>query len=337
MSKVLVTGGAGFIGSHTVVELVNAGFTPLIIDDFSNSDERVIAGMEKILGSSVNLHRENCADVEALRKIFTKEKISSVIHFAASKAVGESVQQPLKYYRNNLLSTLALLEVMKEFEVTQLVFSSSCTVYGQPDQLPVTENTPWKKANSPYGYTKQVSEQMIADFFHSSKNFSSTILRYFNPIGAHPSGFIGELPFGIPNNLVPFITQTAAGLRNELVVYGNDYNTPDGSCIRDFIHVVDLARAHVSALRWIEKNPARCEVFNLGQGHGHSVLEVINSFIETTGQKFSWRIGARREGDVEKIWADASKANQALGWKTEMSLKDALRDAWAWQENLSVN
>jgi UDP-glucose 4-epimerase len=337
MKSVLVTGGAGFIGSHTVVELVNAGFRPIILDDFSNADDRVLFGLEQILGTHVKVYRLNCLDRIALERILSEEEIDSVIHFAAFKAVGESVENPLRYYHNNIGSLIALLEAMKNQSVQKIVFSSSCTVYGQPDKLPVTEESPILPAASPYGYTKQVCEQLIIDSSHAYPELKAVILRYFNPIGAHPSGLIGELPFGKPNNLVPFITQTSAGMLPELMVHGNDYSTPDGSCIRDYIHVCDLAAAHVRALEWQAKTNVSCEVFNLGQGYGHSVLEVIKAFTEVTGRTFPYKIGPRRPGDIEQIWADTTKVNSVLGWKTAYSLKDGLKDAWRWQENLMEN
>jgi len=318
------------------VELAASGYVPVIIDDFSNTDERLVAGLEKILGHTPELYRINCTNESLMREVFEKEKADAVIHFAAFKAVGESVAQPVKYYHNNLLSLLTLIKVMNEFGVKQLVFSSSCTVYGQPDELPVKETSPEQVATSPYGYTKQVCEQMIRDVHHADASFSAVLLRYFNPIGAHGSGLIGELPYGVPNNLVPYITQTAAGLRPKLVIYGNDYDTPDGTCMRDYIHVTDIARAHVKALQWLRKNAGACEPFNLGQGHGNSVLEVVKAFIRVTGQQLVYEVGPRRSGDVEKVWADVSRANNELGWKTELSLDRALEDAWRWEKNLSI-
>lgn len=334
MNKVLVTGGAGFIGSHTVVELQRSGFRPIIVDDFSNSDDRVLHGLKAITGESIPVFRVNCAEREDLARVLHDEKPAAVIHFAAYKAVGESVADPLKYYRNNLVSLINVLELMGVFSIRHLVFSSSCTVYGQPEKLPVTEESPLLTANSPYGYTKQVCEQMIHDFIAAFPENTASILRYFNPIGAHSSGLIGELPYGVPNNLVPFISQTLAGIRSELIIHGNDYGTPDGTCIRDYIHVMDLARAHVLALSWLGKNTGICKAFNLGQGKGNSVMEVVNTFETITGKKVPYKIGSRRPGDVEQIWADASMAQRELNWKTELSLEDALRDAWQWQSNL---
>jgi UDP-glucose 4-epimerase len=335
MKRILVTGGAGFIGSHTVVELVNAGYEPVIIDNFSNSDKRVLAGLKSILGFEPVFHEADCTDKEAMRRIFAEVKPQSVIHFAAFKAVNESVEQPLRYFRNNMISLLVVLEIMQEFGISDLVFSSSCTVYGQPDTNPVTESTSTQSAASPYGYSKQVGEQLIKDHHNSENNFTAVMLRYFNPVGAHPTGAIGELPFGVPNNLVPYITQTAAGLRPQLTIFGDDYNTPDGTCIRDFIHVVDLAKAHVKALGFMENNPHCCEVFNLGQGRGNSVMEAVKKFVTVTGVQLNYRVGERRAGDIEQVWADSAKSNQMLNWKTELSLEDALRDAWNWQLKLA--
>jgi UDP-glucose 4-epimerase len=336
MKKIVVTGGAGFIGSHTVVELHQAGYTPILIDDFSNSDNRIVDGLSEILGYSPVLYRQDVTNTQALLEIFTKEKPDGVIHFAAFKAVGESVANPLKYYRNNLAGLLSVLEVMKECDIRSFVFSSSCTVYGQPDHNPVTEESPFLFAESPYGASKQMSERIITDVQVSAPHFSAVILRYFNPIGAHESAAIGELPFGVPSNLVPYITQTAAGWHPLLSVFGSDYNTPDGSCIRDFIHVVDLAKAHVKALRFIEEHPHCLEVFNLGQGKGHSVLEVVKTFEKISGQKLPYEIGERRNGDVEKIWSDTHRSKEMLHWETQKTLEDALRDAWRWQQKLEA-
>ena len=334
MKKVLVTGGAGYIGSHTVVELFNSGFIPVIVDNFSNSDERVLQGLEAILGFKPVLHTCDCIDYEALKQVFSLEKPDAVIHFAAFKAVGESTQQPIRYYKNNIDSLLILLELMNEFQVRDLVFSSSCTVYGQPDELPVSENSPQKTATSPYGYSKQVGERILTDACLARPELRCTLLRYFNPIGAHPSGLIGELPFGIPNNLVPYIAQTAAGMREKLIIHGNDYQTPDGTCIRDYIHVCDLAVAHVRALQWLDGQSQACETFNLGQGKGNSVKEVIDTFVRVNNVPVHVEFGPRRPGDVEQVWADAAKALQTLNWKTERSLADGLQDAWRWQQHL---
>src|SRR3989344_1892482 len=335
MRNILVTGGAGFIGSHTVVELVNAGYQPVIIDNFSNSEKSVLAGLEKIVGQKLKVYEGQYQDKKLLNDVFKKKKISGVIHFAASKSVGESVAKPLHYYRNNVAGLVVLLEAMEQAKVPNLVFSSSCTVYGEPDKLPITEESPLKPAVSPYGATKQMSEVIIADTTKISKNLRSMSLRYFNPIGAHKSALIGELPRGVPSNLVPFIAQTAAGERKELVVYGDDYDTPDGTCIRDYIHVVDLAKAHVSALDHLLRKPASYYgTFNIGSGKGHSVLEIINTFEKVTGQKVPYKIGLRRAGDVVKVYAGVQKAQKVLGWKAEKSLSEALADAWRWQKTL---
>lgn len=336
MSKILVTGGAGYIGSHTVVELVNAGYTPVIIDNFSNSEERVLEGIKQILGQEVVCHRVDCTDAAALQEVFTKEgDIAGVIHFAAFKAVGESVAEPLKYYHNNVAGLVTLLQVMEANHVTRLVFSSSCTVYGIPAKLPVTEETPTQKANSPYGNTKKIDEEILKDVAASGSSLRTIALRYFNPIGAHESALIGELPLGVPNNLVPFITQTAAGIRESLTVYGTDYDTPDGSCIRDYVHVVDLAKAHVAAIKRLEKEAAvPFEVFNVGTGQGSSVLEVVKAFEKATGKPFTYKTGPRRAGDVPAIYADVTKATEELGFKTSLSLEDSLATSWAWQQKL---
>jgi len=334
MKKVLVTGGAGYIGSHTVVELLNNGYIPVIIDNFSNSDERVLSGLEELLGFTPILYRLDCTDKASLRIVFQQELPDAVIHFAAFKAVGESTEQPINYYRNNIDSLLTVLDLMEEFNVRELVFSSSCTIYGQPDQLPVDETCIQKKATSPYGYSKQVCERIIEDTCAAQPMLRCALLRYFNPIGAHPSGLIGELPFGVPNNLVPYITQTAAGMRQKLIIHGNDYPTADGTCIRDYIHVCDLAIAHVKALEWLSAQQQACEAFNLGQGLGNSVKEVVDTFVRVNQAPVQVEIGPRRPGDVEQVWADASKAAQILDWKTEKTLADALKDAWRWQQQL---
>ena len=338
MKKILVTGGAGYIGSHAVVELFQAGYQPVIVDDFSNSQESAVAGIEAILGTSVPVYRIDCADVAGLRQVFqTEQDIQGVIHFAAYKAVGESVEKPLAYYRNNVGSLLTLLTVMPEFGVANLVFSSSCTVYGVPDALPVTEATPTKKATSPYGNTKQMCEDILTDVAGAGGP-RTILLRYFNPIGAHESAKIGELPLGVPNNLVPFITQTAVGIRQQLTVYGTDYDTPDGSCTRDYIHVVDLAKAHVVAVRRLLENQAvaRVETFNVGTGRGNTVLEVVRTFEEVSGQKLNVVLGPRRPGDVPAIYADATKATEVLGFTTATSLADALASSWKWQQSLKM-
>ncbi len=335
--KILVTGGTGYIGSHTAVELQNAGYEVIIIDNLSNSNANVIDGIEKITGIRPVFEQLDCNDKEGLRKLFTKHSgIKGIIHFAASKAVGESVQKPLLYYRNNLDSLMNLLELMPEFNIDSFVFSSSCTVYGQPDILPVTENAPIKPALSPYGNTKQICEEIIQDTVYSGVPVKSIILRYFNPIGAHPSAEIGELPLGVPQNLIPFVTQTAAGIRKELSVFGDDYNTPDGSCVRDYINVVDLAKAHVIAVsRMLENNMKKpVEIFNLGTGRGLSVLEIIKTFEEVTGVKLPYKIVGRREGDIEKVWADPEFANKELGWTAKESVANTLLSAWKWQQKL---
>jgi UDP-glucose 4-epimerase len=334
--KILVTGGAGFIGSHTVVSLVEAGFEPVIIDDFSNSERSALDGLRAILGRDVACYSVNCNDSAAMERIFQQEALVGVIHFAAFKAVGESVAQPLKYYRNNLDSLMLLLELMPKYGVHNLVFSSSCTVYGQPEHLPVTEETPRLPAQSPYGNTKAISEDIIRDTVHANVPVKAMALRYFNPVGAHPSAQIGELPLGVPANLIPFITQTAAGIRSSLTVYGDDYNTPDGTCIRDYIHVMDLAEAHVQALRKLNdtNEDSFYDVINIGTGRGETVLNIIKTFEQETGVKLNYTIGPRRPGDVEQVYADVTKANRELGWTARRSLAESLRDAWRWQQKL---
>lgn len=334
--NILVTGGAGFIGSHTVVALSEAGFNPVIIDNFSNSDEQAMEGLAKILGYEVKLYSEDCNNYDRLCQIFREEKIQGVIHFAAFKAVGESMQKPLEYYHNNIGSLITLLRAMRDENVTNLIFSSSCTVYGEPDELPVTENAPIKPAVSVYGNTKQIGEEIIRDTINAGEPLRIVSLRYFNPIGAHPSGAIGELPRGVPSNLVPFITQTAAGLRKELVIFGDDYPTPDGTNIRDYIHVMDLAEAHVAALKRLlqmEKSSIY-EVFNVGTGEGNSVMELVKTFEQVTGQPLAYRIGPRRAGDVIAVYADSTLVERELNWKAKRSMGDALADAWRWQQNL---
>lgn len=332
--RILVTGGTGYIGSHTVVELQNAGYPVVIIDNLSNSNHDVVDGIERITGIRPDFVEADCTDISALKKLFADyPDISGIINFAASKAVGESVQKPILYYRNNLNTLLNLLDLMGSNGVKGIVFSSSCTVYGEPDENPVTEKSPIKKATSPYGNTKQISEEIITDVINSGAPFKSVILRYFNPVGAHPSAEIGELPNGVPQNLIPYLTQTAIGIRKELSVFGNDYNTPDGSCIRDYINVVDLAKAHVLAVERMLNNATedKIEIFNLGTGRGTSVLELINTFEQATGVKVPHKIVGRREGDIEKVWADPSHANNVLGWVAESTLEDTMRSAWAWQ------
>ena len=340
--RILVTGGTGFIGSHTTVELQEAGYEVIIIDNLSNSRADVVDGIEKITGIRPHFENIDCCDIEALDKVFSKyEGIEGIIHFAASKAVGESVEKPLLYYRNNINSLVNLLELMPKHGVKGIIFSSSCTVYGQPtpENLPVTEQSPIQKALSPYGNTKQINEEIIQDYVHSGAHIKSIILRYFNPIGAHPSALIGELPIGVPLNLIPYVTQTAAGIREKLRVFGNDYNTPDGTCIRDYIYVVDLAKAHVKAMSRILDNPEAqpVEIFNIGTGEGVSTLQIIKRFEAVTGVKLNWEFAPRREGDIEKGWGNVDKANTILGWKADANLDDVLLSAWRWQQKLSEN
>jgi len=332
--KILVTGGTGYIGSHTVVELQKEGYEVVIIDNLHNSEISVLEGIEKISGILPGFSEFDICDKEKLRSFFKDQgKIHAIIHFAAYKAVSESVSKPLEYYHNNLESLINLLDIMREFGSEAIVFSSSCTVYGQPDILPVDETAPVLPALTPYGYTKQVGENILKDFIYSENDFQAIALRYFNPIGAHPSALIGELPRGVPENLVPFITQTGIGLRDKLKVFGNDYNTPDGSCIRDYLHVVDLARAHVIAVeRMLEdKSKSDYEVFNLGTGEGVSVLEAISSFERVSGKKLNYEVVERREGDIEKIWANPALANNELGWKAASTLDQAMKSAWDWE------
>ncbi len=335
--KVLVTGGTGYIGSHTVVELQAVGFEVIIIDDLSNSTAEVVDNIEKISGIRPVFEEFNLLDSDKLTAFFGKyPDIEAIIHFAAFKAVGESVEKPLYYYRNNLVSLMNILDCMSKYKIPNLVFSSSCTVYGQPDVLPVTENTPKKDAESPYGNTKAISEEILRDTVKVTPDLNVIALRYFNPIGAHPTALIGELPRGVPNNLVPFITQTAAGIRQQLSVFGDDYNTPDGSCVRDYINVVDLAKAHVIAINRLinNTNTDRYEFFNVGTGYGASVLEVVKTFEQATGLKLNYKIVARRPGDVEKIFADTKIANTVLGWNAETSLFDTLLSAWNWEKRI---
>lgn len=335
---ILVTGGTGFIGSHTTVELQQAGYDVVIVDNLSNSNAEVVDGIEQITGIKPAFEKVDCCDKQALEAVFAKYKdIKGIIHFAASKAVGESVEKPLLYYRNNTVSLLNLLELMPVYGVKGFIFSSSCTVYGQPtkEHLPVTEDAPIQEACSPYGNTKQINEEIIRDYIHSGAPIKSVILRYFNPIGAHPSALIGELPNGVPNNLIPFVTQTAMGIRQELKIFGNDYDTPDGTCIRDYIYVVDLAKAHVKAMqRVLDMDTEPIEYFNVGTGRGVSTYEVVDKFEKATGVKVNWSYAPRREGDIEKVWANPDKANNVLGWKAEANLEDTLRSAWNWQLKL---
>ena len=337
MKRILVTGGLGYIGSHSVVELQQSGYDVVIVDNLSNSRRDVIDNIEAVTSVRPAFEEVDCTDMAAMQAVFDKyEGIQAIIHFAASKAVGESVQKPLLYYRNNIVSMLNLLELMPRYGVKGLVFSSSCTVYGEPDVLPVTEDAPIKPATSPYGNTKQINEEIIRDFVKVTEGVSAIMLRYFNPIGAHPSALLGELPNGVPQNLVPYITQTAIGIRKELSVFGDDYDTPDGSCIRDYINVVDLAKAHVVAIDRIlaGKQDERVEVFNIGTGRGLSVLELVDLFQKATGVKLNYKIVGRREGDIEKVWADPRKANEVLGWKATTPVDETLLSAWRWQEKL---
>ena len=335
--KVLVTGGTGYIGSHTAVELINSGYEVVIIDNLSNSKEDVLDGIAKITGTRPAFENFDLCDFDLLDKFFRKHQgIDAIIHFAASKAVGESVEKPLLYYRNNIQSLTNILELMGDHGVSNIAFSSSCTVYGQPEKLPVTEKSPILPAESPYGNTKQISEEIIRDTLNSNDHLNAISLRYFNPVGSHDSAIIGELPLGVPANLVPFITQTAAGIRNELSVFGEDYNTKDGTAVRDYIHVVDLAKAHVVAVgrMMAQKQKSNYEVFNLGTGNGYSVLEVIKAFESSTGEKLNYKIVARRAGDIEQVWADTTFANVELGWKAELGIESMMSSAWKWQKRL---
>ena len=337
MSKqVLVTGGSGYIGSHTCVELIQAGYEPVVVDNLSNSEIDAIRGIEKITGKPVDFNKVDCLDVPALEKIFSTHNFVAVIHFAALKAVGESVHIPLDYYRNNLGSLINLLTLMMKYDVPNIVFSSSCTVYGQADVLPVTEQTPRKPALTPYGATKQMCEDILRDSIAAYGKLKGIALRYFNPIGAHPSALIGELPRGVPNNLIPFVTQTAAGIRPMLSIFGDDYNTPDGTCIRDYIDVVDLAKAHVVAVDRMTggRSKADYEIFNIGTGRGVSTLEIVKTFEKVNNLKLNYKIAGRRAGDIEAVWADTSYANKELGWKAERPLEETLKSAWKWQQSL---
>jgi UDP-glucose 4-epimerase len=335
MDKILVTGGLGFIGSHTVVELQNEGYEVVIIDDLSNSSIKVLDGITSITGKTPLFEKMDLKEKSDVEKFFKKHQdIKGVIHFAASKAVGESVQEPLKYYENNIGTLVYILKELSKLPEASFIFSSSCTVYGQADELPITENAPVKIAESPYGNTKQIGEEIIKDTCKVNSSLKAIALRYFNPVGAHESGKIGELPIGVPQNLVPFITQTGIGLREQLSVFGDDYPTPDGTCIRDYIHVVDLAKAHVVALQRLlkNKNKSNFETFNLGTGKGSSVLEVVKSFEKVSGEKLNYKIVGRREGDIISAYADTTKANKELGWKSELNLDDAMRSAWKWEQ-----
>ncbi len=338
---ILVTGGTGYIGSHTIVELQQAGYDVVIVDDLSNSNIDVLQGIEAITHIAPKFYQGSCNDEALVECIFTENpSIAGVIHLAASKTAGESMQKPLMYYRNNILSLIIILEAMQRHGTRGIVFSSSCTVYGQPDKLPISENAPIKPALSPYGNTKQINEEIIRDTILSGAKFRAVLLRYFNPIGAHPSALIGEQPNGVPQNLIPYLTQTAAGIRKELSVFGNDYNTSDGSCIRDYINVQDLAAAHVAAIRHMmaEDQPAgeNPEVFNVGTGRGVSVLELISTFESVTGVKIPYKIVGRREGDIEQVWANAERANHVLGWRAQKNLNETLLSAWHWQQHLDA-
>lgn len=335
--KIFVTGGTGYIGSHTVVELQQAGFDVIIADNLSNSKIEVLDGIEKITGVRPEFEKLDIADAVAVHDFFKRHTdIDAIIHFAALKAVGESVQIPLEYYKNNLNTIINLLDCMKEFKVNNLVFSSSCTVYGQADELPVSESTPRKEAESPYGNTKSISEDIMRDVAKVTPELNLLALRYFNPIGAHPSAHIGELPNGVPNNLIPYLTQTVAGIREQLSVFGNDYDTPDGTPIRDYIDVVDLAKAHVVAIKRLleHKNKANYEFFNIGTGSGVTILQLINAFEKATGEKVNYKIVGRRAGDIEKVWADTTMANNELGWKAQVPLEETLANTWRWQKRL---
>lgn len=338
MAKILVTGGLGFIGSHTVVELVNAGYEPIIVDDLSNSNPKILDQLTKIIGYTPPFYQLDLSVEQAVKDFAVSEPdIAGIIHFAAFKAVGESVQHPLKYYRNNFYSLFNILTAY-EGKAVNLVFSSSCTVYGQPDVLPVTESAPVKPAESPYGNTKQIAEEVLKDIIAAGSKYKIISLRYFNPVGAHHSALIGELPIGVPQNLVPFITQSAIGKRGQITVFGNDYNTPDGSCLRDYIHVVDLAKAHVAALKLMATDSfTGYDVFNLGTGKPSSVLEIINAFEQTTGVKLDYKIGPRRAGDVEKVWGDVTKSKSKLNWQTELDINTMMASAWAWEKYIAEN
>lgn len=337
MPKIIITGGTGYIGSHTVVEFIKSGYEVIVVDNLSNSNIEVIDGIQKICGIKPIFYNIDVADFQELSKVFDEHAdIKGVVHFAAYKAVGESVKEPLKYYHNNLAGLLSLLKLCRQHSINNFVFSSSCTVYGQPKKLPVTEDSPVAKPESPYGNTKKINEEIIQDFCKSKAEFNSILLRYFNPIGAHNSAEIGELPLGVPDNLLPYITQTAIGLREKLSVFGDDYNTPDGTAIRDYINVVDLAQAHVVSIERLlnNKNSEQCEIFNIGTGKGVSVMEIIKSFERVSGHKLNYEIVGRRSGDVEQVWADTTKANSVLGWKSEKTLDETILSAWKWEQKI---
>lgn len=336
MKNILVTGGAGYIGSHTVVELINSGYNPIIVDDFRNSDPLILTGIENITNLSPQIYKIDICNKDSLKTVFKQNKIDGIIHFAAYKAVGESVALPLKYYSNNLVSLTNILECMLDFSVEKMVFSSSCTVYGEPIGIKeVTEDSAKAKPSSPYGNSKLISENIIEDTFNANPNLQTICLRYFNPVGAHPSGHIGELPQGKPNNLLPFVTQTAMGKHEKLTVFGNDYPTEDGTCIRDYIHVVDLAKAHVKAINFLEKKfEGLNEAINIGTGKGTSVLEIIQKFEKISNQNLNWQFGDRRAGDVVEIFANAKKSKDLLKWEAELTVDNAIRDAWNWENAL---
>ncbi|HNQ68564.1 MAG TPA: UDP-glucose 4-epimerase GalE [Bacteroidales bacterium] len=338
MEKIIVTGGIGYIGSHTVVEFQSAGFEVVIVDNLSNSDIKVLDGIKNITGKKPIFYKADVSDIHEIEEVFSKNKDAvAIVHFAAFKAVGESVQKPLMYYQNNIQGIINILSQMQKNGISNLVFSSSCTVYGQAKSLPVTEDSPILKAESPYGNTKKISEEIISDTLKSDDKLNVISLRYFNPIGAHHTAEIGELPIGIPNNLLPFLTQTAIGIREKLSVFGNDYNTHDGTAIRDYINVVDLAKAHVVSIQRLleKKNLTNYEVFNIGTGKGTSVMEIVKTFEAVSGEKLNYQIAKRREGDIEQIWADTSKANEILGWKAQESLENTIKSAWEWEKRLA--
>lgn len=335
MSKnILVTGGTGYIGSHTVVELIEQGFTPIILDNLGNSNSSVIAAVQEITGITPKFYHGDCRDEKIYNTIFTENEINCVVHFAAHKSVNESVENPLKYFNNNLFGLVKLLECMQQHQVQNIVFSSSCTVYGSPDEPAVTEETKLKVPSSPYGLTKRMNEEILTSVCSLEQNVRAIFLRYFNPVGAHPSALIGESPVGVPNNLFPYITQTLAGIREKLLLFGNDYSTPDGTCVRDFIHVVDLAKAHVSAIAYFNENTVfNHEIFNIGTGKGTSVLEIVKGFEKTTNQTINWAFAPRRKGDVQEIFANVDKANSVLNWKSAYTIEDAIKHAWSWEKS----
>ena len=332
--KILLTGGAGFIGSHTAVALIENGFDPIIVDDFRNSEPFVIKNIEKIVGKKITCYATDIGNKKEITNILQKEKPVGVIHFAADKAVNESVLNPMKYYQNNVLNLINFLEVIENTKIDSFVFSSSCTVYGVPDKIPVKEKAPIKLAFSPYGYTKQVGERVLTDFFKTKPNSSLTLLRYFNPIGAHPSGLIGELPIGVPSNLVPYITQTGVGKRKKLTVFGKDYDTDDGTCVRDYIHVVDLANAHVASLKKGLNSSESIKIYNVGTGKGASVMDVVTAFEKVSNQKLNYEFGPRRAGDVPEIYSDNGLIKNELLWESKFSLEDCLEHSWMWEKNL---